>query len=454
MNTASVWLPMAALLAAPAMAAAGQFNVECAYSHTLPDDPILMPGKPGHSMVHDFFGNTGSDAFTTSADLLALPDNSCDNAADSSAYWAPQLRRAGGTQIVRPRTQKTYYRAIDALNHPVVPFPPGLQLIAGNPMATGPTPSTINFYCAYAGYTSTKPSSCPVDPAKGAQLDIGVLFPDCWDGRTLAPSMGYQNAVYSNNGACPANYPVHIPQLSFNLEYPLGFNGDLSDAELSLDPIMVDGQLQERWGSLYSAHADFMHGWQPGSTRYMVDYCLNRDVACNKDVAYAYAEAAADSTVSSAEPATNFGQLATLEVEGGPSMRTALLRFAIPHGISDVSFSRIFLRVYGGNATDSAAYTIRAYALANTWDEDAVTWNNAPACGNEVGSLYLDHVPQYRNFDVTQAVVAAMARGETDISFCIRGPANGRVVSLHSSESGDKPLLFFQTLRPLPAGAR
>lgn len=248
--------------------------------------------------------------------------------------------------------------------------------------------------------------------------------------------MGYANAVYSNNGACPANYPVHIPQLNFNLEYHLGMDGDLGDAELSLDPVMVDGQLQPRWGSLYSAHADFMHGWQPASAQYMVDYCLNRDLACNKDVAYAYAEAENDSTISSAAPATNFGQSTTLEVAGGTPARTALLHFAIPQGVQDVSFSHIYLRVFGGNATDSTAYTITAHTLAGTWNEDAVTWNDAPACGNQVGSLYLDHVPQYRNFDVTQAVVAAMDRGETGISFCIRGPANGRVVSLHSARAG------------------
>jgi hypothetical protein len=454
MNTASPWLLMAALLAAPAVANAGQFNVLCAYSHTLPDDPIMFPGKPVQSMVHDFFGNTSTDAFTANADLLALPDNSCENVADSSAYWAPQLRRAGGTQIVRPKLQKTYYRAIDVLNYPVVPFPPGLQLIGGNPMATGPTPPTINFFCAYAGYTSTKPSSCPVDPVAGAQFNIGVLFPDCWDGRTLAPSMSYRNAVYSRNGACPADYPVHIPQLNFNLEYHLGFDGDLRDAELSLDPVMVDGQLQPRWGSLYSAHADFMHGWQPASAQYMVEYCLNRDLTCNKDIPYTYAESTIDSTISSAAPTSNFGQSMTLDIEGGSSSRTALLRFAIPQGVSGVSFNRIFLRLFGGNATDSAAYSVTAHALANAWDEDTVTWTLAPACGNQVGSLYLDHVPQYRNLDVTQAAIAAMARGETEISFCIRGPANGRVVSLHSGESGDKPLLFFQTLRPLPVGAQ
>jgi hypothetical protein len=452
MNSVFLHLLMAALLAAPATATAGQFNVECAYSHTLPDDPIMFPGKPGRSMVHDFFGNTSSDASTTNADLLALPGNSCDNAADSSAYWAPQLRRKGGSQIVRPDLQKTYYSAANAANFPVVPLPTGLQLIGGNPMATGPTPPTINFYCAYAGYTSTKPEACPVDPVHGAQFNIVVLFPDCWDGRTLAPSRGYRNAVHSVDGACPANYPVRIARLNFNIQYNLGFDGDLRDAELSLDPGIVDGQVQARWGSLYSAHADFMHGWQPASARYMVDYCLNRDVACNKDVAYAYSEAAADSTISSAAPDANSGQSTTLEIAGGASARIALLRFAIPQGIPEVSFSGIFLRVFGG--TDSAAYTIRAQSLANEWDENTVNWSDAPACGSQVGALYLDHAPQYRNFDVTAAVVAAMDRGETGISFCISGPANGHVVTLHSGESGNKPLLYFQTLRPLPAGAR
>ncbi len=51
----------------------GRANALCLYSHTLADDPIVHPKRPGSAMRHDFFGNTAADAYTTGASLLASP---------------------------------------------------------------------------------------------------------------------------------------------------------------------------------------------------------------------------------------------------------------------------------------------------------------------------------------------------------------------------------------------
>src|SRR5690606_7057081 len=48
----------------------GQFVTGCAYSHTAPDDPIVHAGFPGRSHLHDFFGNTSTDAHSTLDSLL------------------------------------------------------------------------------------------------------------------------------------------------------------------------------------------------------------------------------------------------------------------------------------------------------------------------------------------------------------------------------------------------
>ena len=39
-----------------------QFKVECGWSHTAANDPIVYPGEPGASHHHDFFGNIATDA--------------------------------------------------------------------------------------------------------------------------------------------------------------------------------------------------------------------------------------------------------------------------------------------------------------------------------------------------------------------------------------------------------
>jgi Domain of unknown function (DUF1996) len=80
------------LSSAPAQAASpsGQFVVRCRYSHTLADDPIVFPGQPGASHVHDFFGNVTTDAASTVESMLA-GETTCRAASDTAGYWAPAV---------------------------------------------------------------------------------------------------------------------------------------------------------------------------------------------------------------------------------------------------------------------------------------------------------------------------------------------------------------------------
>jgi Domain of unknown function (DUF1996) len=51
----------------------GQFVVECGWSHSSFDDPIVHQGHSGASHRHDFFGNTTTSAESTYETLLAGP---------------------------------------------------------------------------------------------------------------------------------------------------------------------------------------------------------------------------------------------------------------------------------------------------------------------------------------------------------------------------------------------
>src|SRR5438045_1744092 len=64
----------------------GSFSVECAYSHTLNDDPIVYPGIPGASHSHDFFGNVSTTASSTQ-DTLVGAQTSCGDLSDRAGYW-------------------------------------------------------------------------------------------------------------------------------------------------------------------------------------------------------------------------------------------------------------------------------------------------------------------------------------------------------------------------------
>src|SRR3546814_9394577 len=84
-----------------------QFKVECGWSHTATDDPIVHHGHPGRSHLHDFFGNTATDARSTPESLVG-GDTTCQNKLDTAAYWAPALLRDG--EALRPTGSVAYYR--------------------------------------------------------------------------------------------------------------------------------------------------------------------------------------------------------------------------------------------------------------------------------------------------------------------------------------------------------
>lgn len=118
-----ITVSLATLVAAGAFPAhAGpQAHVVCGYHHTLGDDAIMMFGKANQAMWHDFFGNTHTDAVSTYQTLRAQPDTTCDNKADSSAYWAPSMKLPDG-EIVNPAYQKTYIiHKCSAISAPSIP---------------------------------------------------------------------------------------------------------------------------------------------------------------------------------------------------------------------------------------------------------------------------------------------------------------------------------------------
>lgn len=298
-----ITVSLATLVAAGAFPAhAGpQAHVVCGYHHTLGDDAIMMFGKANQAMWHDFFGNTHTDAVSTYQTLRAQPDTTCDNKADSSAYWAPSMKLPDG-EIVNPAYQKTYYQSTNVAQYPLHPFPAGLELLAGDHHGTGPS-SAITFLCANGkGYTNKVGEICGLRKAGDAvQFNIGIAFPNCWDGVNLKPTHTHNNAIYADHGKCSADYPVKIPTVNMNIAWvlPQISSLDTSKVELSMDPVMHGETRADRWGSLYTAHANFMNGWTEDGAQFMTDLCMNQGLDCGTTVPYAYSKAEENTWVSS-----------------------------------------------------------------------------------------------------------------------------------------------------------
>lgn len=237
-----------------------QFVVECGYSHTAADDPIVAPGEPGASHLHVFFGNTSTDADTTFASLAA-GDTTCDQPLDLAAYWAPALLR--GPEVLRPVKSTAYYRpGIDVDPTTVQPFPVGLVMVGGNAGAVGEQPlSIVAWECGVGIERTPLPPECP----GSRRLRLIITFPDCWDGAHLDSPNHHTHVAYSSHGVCPEGYPVPVVQLQFSVEYPV--TGSTAGLELSS-------------GGLNTGHADFMNGWDATKLADEVRLCLHRKVVC------------------------------------------------------------------------------------------------------------------------------------------------------------------------------
>jgi hypothetical protein len=236
-----------------------QFKVECAWSHAAPDDPIVHPGAPGRSHLHDFFGNTATDADSTARGLLA-GNTTCQNQLDTAAYWAPALLQDG--QPVTPTGAVAYYRPGPGVaGASVQAYPAGLAMVAGDPTEAQQAVTIAAWHCGASPHLVAAPPRCP----RTAPLGVRIAFPDCWDGEHLDSDDHRSHVARSTGGRCPDDHPVAIPQLVFEVHYPV--TGDPAGLELAS-------------GGVGGVHADFLNAWDQDTLEREVRVCLNGDKVC------------------------------------------------------------------------------------------------------------------------------------------------------------------------------
>ncbi len=252
-----------------ATAGSGFFHTICGYSHSLHDDPIVRPGLPGLSHMHDFGGNATTNAYSTLASLQAGSTNcfvhAPDTMADRSGYWVPQLIFNG--QPVSFIQQQTYYQSKIGV---VVTPPPGIELVAGNAKATAPQPtSVVKFTCSgSAGSVIGAQTAPPVCP-DGSLLKIVVQTPNCLAHTLIVNGPDGVNdtsqSTYATNGQCPPGYDP-IVQARIEVKYPPGVDGR--------------GTIAFASGPYWTMHADWFNAWDATTLNRFVTYCINAGVDC------------------------------------------------------------------------------------------------------------------------------------------------------------------------------
>ena len=274
--------------AIPASAApdvVGAFRFSCTAGQVLADDPVVYPGQPGASHLHQFFGNTGVNAGTTYATLRTSGSSTCGSALNRSGYWQPAMIAQDGS-VLKPNGWAIYYKRVPAGTaecarraKACVSIPTGIRFIYGYDMLTGtPATGSIKWLCVQNGGNGVGEAAtmtgalakCP----NGAELEARLEAPDCWDGVNVDSANHRSHVAYGNyvtNGyKCPASHPVNIPQFT---------NGSIWTVTDALRTAALSSDMGKPQGTTF--HADYFEGWNPAAKAVWEANCLNKLLNCS-----------------------------------------------------------------------------------------------------------------------------------------------------------------------------
>lgn len=285
----------------------GIFRINCDFSHSSYDDPIVFPGEQSAAHLHRFYGNTEVDFDTTTSSLYTQGLSTCQGGElNRSAYWVPTLLTpdldsadgwapvpavVGGSDAAH---EIFYYSAAVDDRDSIQPIPAGLRMIAGDATATPDEPqdtSIVRWHCqSWESHDATNPRFSATIPECSApdRVRMDIFFPSCWNGVDLdaddhTSHMAYPEQDANGSVVCPESHPVPIVRPSYH--YAFGVKPDVFDAStrastgwrLSADAYTVDADAP---GGA-SLHADWFNGWHPSVMEAMLETCIQGGLDCH-----------------------------------------------------------------------------------------------------------------------------------------------------------------------------
>jgi hypothetical protein len=267
----------------------GAFRFICTPGQVLNDDPIVWPGQPGKSHLHQFYGNTAANANSTYESLRATGDSTCMTPLNRSAYWMPAMLDGKGN-AVRPDYVQIYYKRFPkgssdcARSAPkgCLALPNGLRFIFGRDMLnlSGPVTGDFHFLCDNnTGTWKTLTEALKVCSA-GHHVGAVIEAPGCWDGVHLDVANHRDHVSYTADThmgylACPATHPYMIPQFTLGAFWTIVAGEDTSVWHFSSDEMAPN----EPAGSTF--HADWFGAWDSPTLKVWTDFCIDKLLNCS-----------------------------------------------------------------------------------------------------------------------------------------------------------------------------
>ncbi|WP_161808771.1 DUF1996 domain-containing protein [Tsuneonella troitsensis] len=281
----------------------GAFRFTCGGAGKLRfDDPVLYPGQPGKSHLHQPWGNAAFDAYTTPARLAASAETDCNSTPFSlnrSLYWMPALVYLDNSMAIQPDLVSVYYKRsskgspeCDPANSrfvgKCVGLPNQIRFIFGwDPARPTAKIRGASWYCTggtgqhFSNIQDVFASGCKV----GDTLIANTMAPDCWDGKHLDTPDHRSHLAYSGwytqDGLrhCPAGFPFLIPQEENKAMWTvtadmIGADGK-SRIGLSSDHMLPGARPGE------TLHADYIETWDARAKAIWIDNCIDKGLSCS-----------------------------------------------------------------------------------------------------------------------------------------------------------------------------
>jgi hypothetical protein len=266
------------------------------------DDPIVYPGQPGKSHLHQYFGNTLANANSTYESLRSTGQSTCMSPVNRSGYWVPALLDGKGN-VVRPDVVSIYYKRwpvtdfhcnsqggyptkFNVEGSACVALPNGLRFIFGyNMLNPADTPTgSFQFMCEAqlaSNETMTQAlNRCRANPTGAQHFLARIEAPNCWDGKNLDSASHRSHVAYATYGdwgypRCPTTHPYVIPTFTMQIQYTIGAGDDTRLWHYSSDE-MMPGTAP---GTTF--HGDWFGAWDPVVQAMWTDNCINKNLDCS-----------------------------------------------------------------------------------------------------------------------------------------------------------------------------
>ena len=264
-----------------ALGGEGAFRMPCKVSHMSNDDPIVYPNQKGAAHHHTFFGNTSLNYVSDLNNLRLTGNSTCSGGiANRSAYWMPSMIDTATNTPIVPSDAIFYYKTGygGVPTNLISPVPKGLRMITGNSKGNSATTGKGMFACRFAAGGSTDWTNNIQNCNVGDMLLFTIVFPQCWDGKNL-DSPDHKSHMADPDGAtsnhCPITHPIAIPSISFNAHFLITKADEGLHLRLSSDNYATSSP------GGYSAHADYVNGWDENIMAGWIKNCINASKDCH-----------------------------------------------------------------------------------------------------------------------------------------------------------------------------